>query len=66
MVNKENKNSRDFSGILSDEQVKEVLTNEFSRGKTVLAVALTVGILVAGMAIIIGLSGGIDLGITSY
>jgi hypothetical protein len=66
LVNKENKNSKDFSGIVSDEQLKEVITNEFNMGKTVLAVALTVGILVGGMAIIIGLSGGIDLGIDSY
>ena len=57
MVNKENKNSRDFSGIVSDEQIKEVVTNEFSIGRTVLAVALTSAILVGGTLLILDASG---------
>jgi hypothetical protein len=45
MVNKENKESKEFSGIISDEQIKEVVTNEFSIAKTGLGVGLTIGII---------------------
>jgi len=60
LVNKENKNSKDFSGIVSDEEITEVVTNEFSIGKTVMVVVLTSGIIVGGAALIIEASGGID------
>jgi hypothetical protein len=45
LVNKENKNSKDFSGIVSDDQIKEVVANEFSPVKTV-GVVLSIGIVV--------------------
>lgn len=49
LVNKENKNSRDFSGIVSDEQIKEVVSKDFDTVKTVGSVVLVVGVLsVAG------------------
>ena len=57
LVNKENRNTKDFSGFVSDEQIKEVVTNEFSIGKTALAVALTVVILVGGTLLILDASG---------
>jgi hypothetical protein len=60
LVNKESKNSKEFSGIISDEEIKEVVTNEFSIGITVLAVVLTSGIIMGGAALIIEASGGIQ------
>jgi hypothetical protein len=45
LLNKENKNSKNFSGIVSDEQIKEVVTNEFSPVKTV-GVVLGIGVVV--------------------
>jgi hypothetical protein len=47
LVNKENKNSKDFSGIVPNEQIKEVVTNEFSIGLTVLGVVGGAGLIVA-------------------
>jgi hypothetical protein len=46
----------DFSGVLLDAQIKEVVTNEFSMSKTLLGVALTAGILAAviGVGVAIG------------
>ena len=44
LFNKENKNSKDFSGIVPDEQIKEVVTNEYDPGKTVGGVMLGIGI----------------------
>ena len=53
LVNKENKNSRDFSGIVSDEQIKEAVTNEFNKTKTVSAAVLTVTIFLVGVGLAI-------------
>jgi hypothetical protein len=47
LVNKENKNSKEFSGIVSDEQIKEVVAIEFSPVKTV-GVVLSVGVVLVG------------------
>jgi|WetSurSiteA1Bulk_404760.scaffolds.fasta_scaffold241520_1 hypothetical protein len=47
LVNKENKGSKEFSGIVSDEQVKEVVTNEFDAGLTVGGVLLVAGLVYA-------------------
>ena len=57
LVDKENKNSKDFSGIISDEQINEVVTNEFSVGKTALALILTTVVLVGGYLLILDASG---------
>jgi hypothetical protein len=53
LVNKENKNSRDFSGIVSDEQIKEAVTNEFNKTKTVSAAVLSVSIFLVGVGLAI-------------
>jgi hypothetical protein len=53
MVNKENKESKEFSGIISDEQIKEVVTNEFNKTKTVSAAVLTVTIFLVGVGLAI-------------
>jgi hypothetical protein len=51
LVNKENKNSKDFSGIIPDEQIKEVVTNEYDAGKTVGGVMLGIGIVAVFVSI---------------
>lgn len=61
LVDKENKNSKHFEGIVSDEQIEEVVIVKYDRGKTVSAIALTVVLVVGGMAIIIWASGGLHL-----
>jgi hypothetical protein len=53
LVNKENKESKDFSGIISDEQIKEVVTNEFDKTKTVSAAVLSVSIFLVGVGLAI-------------
>jgi len=47
LVNKDNKSSTDFDGIVGDEQITEVVTVEFSTEKTVLGVVLLGGGIVA-------------------
>jgi hypothetical protein len=44
LVNKENRSSKEMSGIISDEQINEVVTNEYDAGKTVGGVMLGIGI----------------------
>lgn len=44
LVNKENRSSKEISGIISDEQINEVVTNEYDAGKTVGGVMLGIGI----------------------
>ena len=58
LVNKENKNSKDFSGIVSDEEIKEVVTNEYDAVKTVGAAVLTVSIFLVGVGMAIAESMG--------
>ena len=53
LVSKENNTSRDFSGIISDEEIKEVVTNEYDGVKTVGAVVLTVSIFLVGVGLAI-------------
>ena len=47
LVNKEYRNSKDFDGFVSDEQIWEIVTVEFSAVKTVVGVALGIGITAA-------------------
>jgi len=47
LVNKEYKNSKDFDGIVNDEQIWEVVTVEFNPVKTVWGVVVGIGIAAA-------------------
>ena len=58
LVNKENKNSKEFSGIVSDEQVKEVVSLEFDVGLTV--VMATFGMFVGVCIVIVAMYKDLD------
>jgi hypothetical protein len=52
LIYNDNKHSKDFSGIVPDDQIKNVVTNEFSKASTVSAVVATV----LGIAVALGLA----------
>ena len=57
LVNEENTKTTDFSGILLDAQIKEVVTNEFNTVLTVVCVLLGVGTFCVFGVFVVGASG---------